>query len=50
MGSIVEVGVKSEGGKVYFGRCFMAFKPCIDGFLKGCRQCVSIDSTFMNGN
>jgi hypothetical protein len=48
-GSIVEVDVKSEGGKVYFCRFFMALRPCIDGFLNGCRPYVSIDSTFMNG-
>jgi hypothetical protein len=47
--SIVEVDVKSEGGKVYFYRFFMALRPCIDGFVNGCRPYVSVDSTFMNG-
>ncbi|XP_048570132.1 uncharacterized protein LOC125551026 [Triticum urartu] len=28
---------------------FMALKPCIDGFLAGCRPYVSIDSTFLTG-
>jgi hypothetical protein len=36
-GSIVEVDVKREGGKVYFHRFFLAIKPCIDGFLNGYR-------------
>jgi hypothetical protein len=37
MGSIAKVDVKSEGGKVYFCRFLMTLKPCIDGFLNGCR-------------
>ena len=48
-GSIVEVDVKREGGEVHFRRFFMALKPCIDGFLAGCRPYVSIDSTFLTG-
>jgi hypothetical protein len=41
--------VKNEGGKIYFSRFFMILKPCIDGFLNGCRPYLSIDSTFLNG-
>jgi hypothetical protein len=37
MGRIAEVDVKSERGKVYVCRFLMALKPCIDGFLNGCR-------------
>lgn len=28
---------------------FVAFKPCIDGFLAGCRPYVGVDSTALNG-
>ncbi|KAM3190865.1 hypothetical protein ACQJBY_068691 [Aegilops geniculata] len=48
-GSIVEVDVKREKGGVYFRRFFMALKPCIDGFLAGCRPYLSIDSTHLTG-
>jgi len=28
---------------------FFALKPCIDGFLAGCRPYLAIDSTFLTG-
>jgi len=48
-GSVVEIDVKKVGGKVYFNRLFVAFKPCLDGFLVGCRPYLGIDSTFLTG-
>ncbi|XP_014751623.2 uncharacterized protein LOC106865635 [Brachypodium distachyon] len=48
-GSIVEVDTHIKDGKVYFHRFFMALKPCVDGFLDGCRPYLSIDSTALNG-
>ena len=32
-GSVFEIDVKTVGGKVYFNRLFVAFKPCLDGFF-----------------
>jgi len=45
----VEIEVLEVDGKVYFHRFFCALKPCIDGFLEGCRPYLSIDSTALNG-
>jgi hypothetical protein len=33
--------------QIRFNRFFFAMKPCIDGFLKGCRPYLAIDSTFL---
>jgi hypothetical protein len=48
-GSVVEIDTKSVDGEVHFNRFFVALKPCIDGFLSGCRPYISIDSTHLNG-
>jgi hypothetical protein len=48
-GSVVEIDVLEVDGQVYFNRFFCALKPCIDGFLEGCRPYLSIDSTALNG-
>ena len=48
-GSVVEIDTKNVDGEVYFNRFFIALKPCIDGFLSGCRPYISIDSTHLNG-
>jgi len=48
-GSIVEIDVPEIDGNVYFHRFFCALKPCIDGFLEGCRPYLGIDSTALNG-
>ncbi|XP_037465458.1 uncharacterized protein LOC119337427 isoform X4 [Triticum dicoccoides] len=48
-GSVVEIEVLEIDGNVYFHRFFCALKPCIDGFLEGCRPHLSIDSTALNG-
>jgi len=48
-GSVVEIEVLELDGEVYFHRFFCALKPCIDGFLEGCRPHLSIDATALNG-
>lgn len=48
-GSVVEIDVLDVDGQVYFNRFFCALKPCIDGFLEGCRPYLSLDSTALNG-
>ncbi|CAL5065342.1 unnamed protein product [Urochloa decumbens] len=48
-GSVVEIEVLEIDGNVYFHRFFCALKPCIDGFLEGCRPYLGIDSTALNG-
>jgi hypothetical protein len=35
--------------KIRFNRLFFAFKPCVDGFLRGCRPYLAVDRTFLNG-
>ena len=47
--SVVEIDVLEVDGEVYFHRFFCALKPCIDGFLEGCRPHLSIDATILNG-
>jgi ribosomal protein L44E len=48
--SIVEVDtILDDAGKICFHRFFMALRPCIDGFIAGCRPYLSIDSTALNG-
>ncbi|XP_047064082.1 uncharacterized protein LOC124671797 [Lolium rigidum] len=48
-GSIVQIDHHTVSGKIRFRRIFVAFKPCIDGFLGGCRPYLAIDSTFLTG-
>jgi len=36
-GSIVEIDVEKVGKKMRFKRIFVALKPCVDGFIAGCR-------------
>jgi hypothetical protein len=48
-GSFVVIDHHIIQDKVRFHRLFFALKPCIDGFLKGCRPFLSIDSTFLTG-
>jgi hypothetical protein len=35
--------------KIRFRRLFFALKPCVDGFLRGCRPYLAADSTFLTG-
>lgn len=48
-GSLVEIDYKENKGKHQFSKLFVALKPCIDGFLQGCRPYLGIDSTFLIG-
>jgi hypothetical protein len=32
-----------------FRRIFVALKPCIDGFLEGCRPFIGIDASYLYG-
>src|SRR5438132_9549389 len=45
----VEIDTQVVDGRVYFHKFFCALKPCVDGFLEGCRPYLSIDSTALNG-
>ena len=38
-----------QQGNVCFRRFFVALKPCIDGFLQGCRPYIAIDATHLTG-
>ena len=46
--SIVEIEVEGNKKK-RFKRIFVALKPCVDGFLAGCRLFVGVDPTCLNG-
>jgi hypothetical protein len=41
--SIVEIDVEKVGKKNMFKRIFVALKPCVDGFIAGCRPFISVD-------
>jgi hypothetical protein len=45
-GSLVFIDHHTIKDKTRFRRSFFALKPCIDGFLTGCRPYLAIDSTF----
>lgn len=49
LGSIVEFDTEKHQGDVCFRRFFLALKPCIDGFLEGCRPYIAIDATHLTG-
>ena len=46
-GSFVVIDHHTINKKVRFNRLFFALKPCIDGFLQGCRPYLAVDSTFL---
>jgi hypothetical protein len=49
-GSIFEIATKpTEDGGVMFDKVFVAMKPCVDGFIQGCRPYLGIDATTLNG-
>ncbi|XP_078176238.1 uncharacterized protein LOC144569652 [Carex rostrata] len=48
-GSVVEIDCKRVGNKMVFSKIFVALKPCINGFLHGCRPYLGIDSTHLTG-
>jgi hypothetical protein len=48
-GSIVEIDVEKVGKKNRFKRIFVALKPCVDGFIAGCRSFIGVDASSLNG-
>ena len=48
-GSVVVIDHHTINGKIRFKSFFFALKPCIDGFISGCRPYLAIDSTFLTG-
>lgn len=45
-GSIVEMDTDEFKGDICFKRFFIALKPCIDGFLGGCKPYIAMDSNW----
>jgi hypothetical protein len=43
----VELETEEHNGDVCFLRFFVALKPCIDGFLRGCRPYIAMDATYL---
>ena len=41
--------VRREEKKKRFKRNFVALKPCIDGFLAGCRPFIGVDASALHG-
>ena len=48
-GSFVVIDHHKIADQIRFNRFSFAMKPCVDGFLKGCRPYLAIDSTFLIG-
>ena len=48
-GSIVEIDVEKVGKKNRFKRIFVALKPCVHGFIAGCRPFIGVDASSLNG-
>jgi hypothetical protein len=48
-GSVVEYDTEENKGNICFRRFFVALKPCIDGFLQGCRHYIAMDATHLTG-
>ncbi|WVZ96790.1 hypothetical protein U9M48_042382 [Paspalum notatum var. saurae] len=46
-GSVVQIDVTKKTKR--FRRIFVALKPCIDGFLAGCRPYLGVDATNLHG-
>ena len=40
--SVIEIDVLEADGEIYFSRFSCALKPCIEGFLEGCRPHLSV--------
>ena len=40
---------KDDNGDLSFSRFFVALKPCIDGFLHGCRPYIAMDAKHLTG-
>jgi hypothetical protein len=49
-GSIVELDTeKDDNCDLCFSRFFVALKPCINGFLQGCRPYIAMDAKHLTG-
>lgn len=48
-GSLVVIDHHTINEKIKFRRLFFALKPCIDGFLGGCRPYLAIDNILLIG-
>ena len=48
-GSFVVIDHHTINNKIRFNRLFFALKACVDGFLRGCRPYLAVDSTFLTG-
>ena len=48
-GSSVEIEYAKVGKGYRFTRMFVALKTCVDGFLKGCRPFLGVDSSVFTG-
>jgi hypothetical protein len=46
--SIVEIDSERVGNRVFFSKIFVSLKPCIDGFIHGCRPYLGVDSTHLS--
>jgi hypothetical protein len=45
--SVVELETEEHNGDMCFFRFFVALKPCIHGFLQGCRPYIAMDATHL---
>ena len=48
-GSIVQIECERVQKKQRFRRMFVALRPCIDGFLEGCRPFIGVDASNLYG-
>ena len=46
-GSFVVIDHHTINNKIRFNRLFFALKACVDGFFRGCRPYLAVDSTFL---
>ena len=44
-GSWVVIDHHTINNKIRFNRLFFALKPCVDGFIRGCRPYLAVDQT-----
>ncbi|KAG8075418.1 hypothetical protein GUJ93_ZPchr0006g45379 [Zizania palustris] len=48
-GSVIDIEVEKIGEDICFKRIFVALRPCIDGFLAGCRPYLGVDAASLKG-
>ena len=46
-GSFLFIDNHTINNKIRFNRLFFALKPCVDGFSRGCKPYLAVDSTFL---